>query len=96
MRPGRPGPRDRRGGPFLSRPEPGEVGGVELGLELLGQPGALVMLVGQVDQERLDLGAEQRAELVVVDDRVVPLGRPGGQALAVVAGGLVVRSVGRG
>ena len=54
----------------------GEPGGRELGLELLGQPGSLVVLVSQADQALLDLGAEQGAELFGVDDGVVALATP--------------------
>ena len=75
----------RGGGASLSRRR-GQSGRGELGLELLGDPGALIMLMGQVDEEGLDLGTKQRAELVGLEDHVVALGEPVGQALAVVRG----------
>ena len=89
----RPG---RCGAVGLSRLSAGRIGGVEPPIELVGERGALVMLVGEVEQERLDLGPELGPELLGVDERVEPLGRPGGQALAVVAGGLACGRARRG
>ena len=79
--------------PVLVGAGAGELGRRELGLELLGQPGSLVVLVRQADQAFLDLGAKQGAELFFGDGGVIALAGPGGQAFSVVARVLVVRAV---
>ena len=61
------------------------VGEIEPAIELVGERGPLVVVVGLLDQERLDLGPEHGPELFGVDDRVKPVRRPGRQALAIIA-----------
>ena len=51
------------------------------------------MLVRHVEQQRLDLRPQERAELVGVDHRVEPLRGPAGEAVAVVACGLALGAV---
>ena len=66
----------RRDADGFSRPAGGGIGRVEPAIELVGERGPLVVLVGQLEQERLDLGPEHRPDLVGVDDRVEPLASP--------------------
>ncbi len=51
------------------------------------------MLVGNLEQKLLDLGAELEVQLFRVDHGTEPVGGPGGQAVAIVAGGLGLGSL---
>ena len=53
-------------------------------VDLLGELAAGVFAVGDLEEHRLDLGAELRTDLLGVDVDPEAVGRPGGQAVAVV------------